>query len=210
MNIHQVKMLMELQALRSFATNQSNTNDTSELFSFKSLLSELLNNEIEAENPIKESLTMTKTPVLRMNLSASVPNVKSESLSAGKIREDFDAIIHEAAEKYDVDPRLIKAVIKHESNFNTYARSHAGASGLMQLMPSTAKMLGVNNIFDPVENIEGGTKYLRKMLDRYNGNIALALAAYNAGPGNVDKYGGIPPFRETQAYVKKILNTYYS
>jgi soluble lytic murein transglycosylase-like protein len=200
MNIQQVKMLMELQALRSFSPNSMKLNDTSELFSFQTVLSEMLNSELKTANSPEEAPTVNKTTA-----PTSLPKLKT-----GTIRRDIEAIIHEAAEKYHIDSRLIKAVIQHESNFNPYAQSRAGAAGLMQLMPSTAKMLGVNNIFDPVENIEGGTKYLRNLLDRYNGNIALALAAYNAGPGNVDKYGGIPPFKETQAYVKKVMDTYYS
>jgi|LSQX01.1.fsa_nt_gb Rod binding domain-containing protein len=120
----------------------------------------------------------------------------------------YDGIIKSASEKYNVSKELIKAVITTESAGRNNAVSSAGAKGLMQLMDGTARDLGVSNSFDPVQNIMAGTKYLSQMLSRYNGNISLALASYNAGPGNVDKYGGIPPFKETQNYVKKVEQYY--
>ena len=119
--------------------------------------------------------------------------------------EDIDYIIKEKADKYNLDESLIKAVIKAESGFNPNAVSKAGASGLMQLMPGTARGLGVEDIFDVEQNIEGGAKYLRGMLDRFDGDKSLALAAYNAGPNAVKRYGGIPPYQETQNYVKRVL-----
>ena len=116
----------------------------------------------------------------------------------------YEDIIQEAAAEYDLDPNLIRAVMQAESAFHPFAVSRAGAEGLMQLMPELADEMRVNDSFDPRENIMGGAKYLKRLLDYHNGNIDLALASYNAGPGNVERYGGIPPFRETRRYVKTI------
>lgn len=120
--------------------------------------------------------------------------------------EQYQAEISKAAQTYNIPEKLIAAVMKQESNFNSTAVSSAGASGLMQLMPSTAKFLGVSDRLDPEQNIMGGAKYLRQMLNQFDNDISTALAAYNAGPGNVKKYNGIPPFKETQNYVKNVLN----
>jgi Rod binding domain-containing protein len=119
---------------------------------------------------------------------------------------DFQTIADDTASRYNLDPRLVHAVIRAESNWDSTAISGAGAVGLMQLMPETAADLGVNNSLDPGQNIDGGARYLRQMLERYDGDIPTALAAYNAGPTAVDEHGGIPPYEETQNYVNKIMS----
>jgi len=116
----------------------------------------------------------------------------------------FDNLIEKAGKRFGVDPTLISAVAKAESGYDPKAVSHAGAKGLLQLMDSTAKQLGVSDSFDPEQNVEGGTKFLAEMLRRFK-KPELALAAYNAGPGAVSKFGGVPPFKETQSYVQKVL-----
>lgn len=113
--------------------------------------------------------------------------------------------INAAAKKYGLDPALLAGLVKQESGFNPNARSSAGATGLTQLMPATAKSLGVNDATDPIQALDGGAKYLKQMLDKFGGDPKLALAAYNAGPGAVTRFGGIPPYAETKAYVEKVL-----
>jgi soluble lytic murein transglycosylase-like protein len=117
----------------------------------------------------------------------------------------YGPAIDAAAARNGVDPALLKGLIRAESNFNPKAGSPAGAQGLTQLMPGTARGLGVSDPYDPVQSIEGGAKYLRQQLDHFGGDVSKALAAYNAGPGAVQKYGGVPPYPETQAYVKRVL-----
>ncbi len=123
-----------------------------------------------------------------------------------KTTESMESIFREASERYGVDVNLLKAIGKAESGFNPQAVSSAGAQGVMQLMPATARSLGVEDSLDARSNIMGGAKYIADLLERYQGDTVLALSAYNAGSGNVEKYGGVPPFKETQNYIKKVLS----
>jgi soluble lytic murein transglycosylase-like protein len=145
----------------------------------------------ECPNPPKQSLK---------KVSRRLYELRSEKL--------YYPVIQEAADKYQVDPALIKAIIKAESGYNPEALSHRGAIGLMQLMPTTAKSLGIEDSFNPKHNIHGGVKYFSQLLDRFSGNVKLALAAYNAGSRYVKKYRGIPPFKATRIYIQKVIEYY--
>ena len=141
----------------------------------------------------------------------SVPSSDAQSVSASvsaSSATDLDAYFEEAAQKYNVDVKLLKAIAHAESNYNPNATSSSGAMGVMQLMPSTATSLGITDAYNARDNIMGGAKVISDHLSRYDGDLSLALAAYNAGSGNVAKYGGVPPFTETQNYIKKVLSYY--
>jgi soluble lytic murein transglycosylase-like protein len=129
----------------------------------------------------------------------------SPAQGGGPVDGQFSELINGAAQKYGLDPALLKALIRQESNFNPSAKSPAGASGLTQLMPGTAAALGVSNPLDPAQAIDGGAKYLSQQLKAFDGDVRKALAAYNAGPGAVQRYGGVPPYAETQNYVRSVM-----
>jgi soluble lytic murein transglycosylase-like protein len=141
-----------------------------------------------------------------VNAMPAVRSIPADIPSSGN--NDLDQIIFDAGQRQGIDPRFIHAVIWQESKYDRNAHSRAGAQGLMQLMPATARRFGCKNAVDPVENVKAGTKYLSWLLKRFNGDVQLTLAGYNAGEGAVDKYNGIPPYDETQNYVKKIVGRY--
>ena len=188
-----VSRINEQAAKRAEAAKQSNTDD------FAAALADSTKALENSQNTSQTGTTGADTS----GISAAQTTASSaNSYTSGEL----DSIFEEAANSYGVSSIILKSIAKAESGFNPSAVSNAGAVGIMQLMPSTAAALGVSNSYDARENIMGGAKYISQLLSNYQGNISLALAAYNAGSANVDKYGGIPPFTETQNYVKKVLS----
>lgn len=149
-----------------------------------------------------------KTEKVLSEKNKVAPADGSKSAKTPVLNTGFNSYVQKSAQKYDIEPDLIHAVIRTESNGNHRAISKKGAIGLMQLMPSTANDMNVRNPFSPEENIEGGTKYLKYLLEKFNGNLTLALAAYNSGPQTVEKYGNVPPISETRQYVNKVFSLY--
>lgn len=201
-SIESLLMLVRMQQMQQlqgiFAPEDTQKTLDSHPFSFAEILAGLFSEP--------GLLQGARTSLGNFSNSANTASPQADTANDANNFTALDAIFEKFASQYRLHPHLLKSVAKVESNLNPQAISKAGARGIMQLMPKTAESLGVGDAFNPVENIEGGAKYLRQLLDRFDNNIPLALAAYNAGPGAVNKYGGIPPYKETQNYVKKVID----
>ena len=163
---------------------------------------------VNAEPPVIAKAVPAK-PRSAIYLSGEVSFLGRNRPAMNINRDGAEALVREAADRHHVDPALVRAVIETESNWNAGAMSHKGAMGLMQLIPTTAQRFGVNDAFNPKQNVDAGVRYLKRLLERYNGNLDLALAAYNAGEGAVDRAHGIPSYRETRNYVQRVQDAYY-
>jgi len=208
MDVSQMLLLFQLQQMNtSWQTPKNDQTDssaaggtsTSSSQLFAALFQAALGGGTKVTQGIGEVNDLFATERVNGDQSASAP--QSNGGNVGSLED----IIYSMAQKYGVDPTLIQQVVKAESSFNSKATSQAGAMGLMQLMPGTAASYGVDDAYDAKQNLDGGTHFLKDLLDRFQGNIPLSLAAYNAGPGAVEKYQGVPPYKETQAYVQKIM-----
>jgi soluble lytic murein transglycosylase-like protein len=161
--------------------------------------------EAAPDEPVITALPASAT---RLSSAAKPAGYDAGRAFPARPQTDLTQVVNEISGKYRLDPDLVNSVIKAESEFNPHAISPKGAQGLMQLMPGTASQLGVRNAFDPQANVDGGTKYLRELLEMYNFDLVKALAAYNAGPQRVERFGGVPPYYETRAYVAKIVRDF--
>jgi soluble lytic murein transglycosylase-like protein len=196
-----------LQRINQIETSFANVPRVNPSRSFERVLKE--SQSLPQQNQKTElapKVNSVKAEIIKKAAAEKKEKTAKESVSDAPA--DVDSIIKESAAKYGVDESLVRAIAKNESNYRTDAVSPAGAIGVMQLMPATAEGLGVKDIYNPYDNIDGGTKYLKELLDTFGGDITKTVAAYNAGPQAVKAYGGVPPYAETQNYVERVLEDY--